>query len=358
MRVPAQVLGVCALVASWLLPAMAARPAPPAAVQSDLDGLMKKVLAERDENWKKLQQYILEEHVTVDVRNGTSRVWGERREFQWFLRDGYFIRSPLKVNGTTVPEASRRAEEESYFRRAKARDEPPTPGEARSSIVLGPGGVKFTPGRSREPLDDGPADVSGLIQQRRQPEFIESAYFFKFRFEEGKYAFVGRERVDGRELLCIEYYPSKLFNASSNDSRSRNQSPTPGVVSDPPTPGVVSDADGRRPETERERLGRDAFAQIMNKASLVTLWIDPGANQIVKCTFTTLNVDALPAAWAVRLREFKASMTMSQPFKDAWLPRDVDFLAGAVLATGPLDVHYHIEYRSYLEATATARIKK
>ena len=339
MRVPASALGVCALLSWWLLPAMAARPAPPAAVQSDLDGLMKKVLAQRDENWKKLQQYILEEHVTVDVRNATSRVWGERREFQWFLRDGYFIRSPLKVNGVAVAEASRRAEEESYLRRAKARDEPSKPGDTRSSLVIGPDGLKFTPGRSREPLDDGPADVSALIQQRREPEFIESAYFFKFRFEEGKYAFVGREQVDGRELLRVEYYPSKLFNASR-------------------APSEAAPADGRRPETERERLGSDTHAQIMNKASLVSLWIDPGANQIVKYTFTTLNMDGLPGAWAVRLREFKASMTMSQPFKDAWLPRDVDFLAGATLATGPLDVHYHIEYRSYLEATATAKIKK
>ena len=189
--------------------------------------------------------------------------------------------------------------------------------------------------------------MSGLIQQRRQPEFIESAYFFKFRFDEGKYAFVGRERVDGRELLRIEYYPSKLFAGQRPRSRS-----------DPPTQGVVSEADGRRPETERERLSSDAFAQIMNKASLVTLWIDPGANQIVKYTFTTLNVDAFSGALAVRLREFKASMTMSQPFKDAWLPRDVDFVVGATLATGPIDVHYHIEYRSYLEATATGKIKK
>jgi len=331
---------------------LVAGPAPPAAAfQTDLDALMKKVLAQRDENWKKLQQYILEEHVTVDVRNSTARVWGERREFQWFLRDGYFIRSPLKVNGMTVSEADRRAEEERYFSRAKARDEPPKPGDEKSALVFGPSGLKFTPGRRADPGDPGPADMSGLIQQRREPEFIESAYFFKFRFEEGKYAFVGREQVDDRELLRIEYYPSKLFNAGK-DSRSRKESPTPGVVSDPPTPGVLSS------ETDRERLGSDAFAQVMNKASLVTLWIDPDANQIVKYTFTTLNVDALPGAWAVRLREFTASMTMSQPFKDAWLPRDVDFTAGATLATGPLDVHYHIEYRSYLEATATGKIKK
>jgi hypothetical protein len=325
--VPASVVGLCALLSSWLLPAPAAGPALPAAVQGDLEALMKKVLAQRDENWKKLQQYILEEHVTLDVRNATARVWGERREYQWFLRDGYFIRSPLKINGVTVPEASRRAEEDAYLRGAKARDEL-KPGDEKASLVFGPQGLKFTPGRSREPLDDGPADVSGLIQQRRRPEFIDSAYFFTFRFEQGKYAFVGRERVADRDVLRIEYYPAKLFKPDDEA------------------------------QSERGRKSDDAFAQIMNKASLVTLWIDPQANQIVKYTFTTLNADAFGGAWIARLREFKASMTMSQPFKDAWLPRDVDFTASVTLASGPLDVHYHIEYRSYLEATATARIKK
>ena len=34
---------------------------------SDLDQLMERVLARRDENWKKLQQYLLEEKETFDL---------------------------------------------------------------------------------------------------------------------------------------------------------------------------------------------------------------------------------------------------------------------------------------------------
>ena len=181
--------------------------------------------------------------------------------------------------------------------------------------------------------------MSSLIQQRREPEFIESAYFFKFRFEAGKYVFVGRERLNDRDVLCIEYYPARLFAVS----KGRPQSPSDAAPS---------------PPADRNAMESDAFGQIMNKASLVTLWIDPAANQIVKYTFTTLNIDAMPAAWFARLREFKASMTMGQPFKDAWLPKEVEFRAGALLASGPIDVAYHIEYRNYLEATATAKIKK
>ena len=46
--------------------------------QSDLDALMKDVVARRDENWKKLQQYILDERDEVQVRGGSAvPVWGE-----------------------------------------------------------------------------------------------------------------------------------------------------------------------------------------------------------------------------------------------------------------------------------------
>ena len=63
----------------------------------------------------------------------------------------------------------------------------------------------------------------------------------------------------------------------------------------------------------------------MNKVSLVTLWVEPKSKQIVKYIFDNVHFDFLPAAWLVRMEELQASMTMSQPFKDVWLPRDVDF---------------------------------
>ena len=37
------------------------------------------------------------------------------------------------------------------------------------------------------------------------------AYFLRFRFEPNHYALVGRESLDGRAVLRIEYYPSELF---------------------------------------------------------------------------------------------------------------------------------------------------
>src|SRR5688500_18230602 len=78
--------------------------------QSDLDALMERVLARRDENWKKLQQYLLNERETLEVVGpGAARLYGFRREYVWFPRDGVFIRSPLTADGVAIDEAERRA---------------------------------------------------------------------------------------------------------------------------------------------------------------------------------------------------------------------------------------------------------
>ena len=59
-----------------------------------------------------------------------------------------------------------------------------------------------------------PAEVDGILKQTRQPNFISSAYFLRFKFEEGQYALVGRETLDGIDTLRIEYYPTRLFTGS------------------------------------------------------------------------------------------------------------------------------------------------
>jgi hypothetical protein len=87
-----------------LVTALGPRSLPSAnAAQNDLDAFMSRVLARRDENWKKMQQYILEERERLQV-NGPdgSRVYGFDREYTWFIRDGFFVRSPLKFDGVTI----------------------------------------------------------------------------------------------------------------------------------------------------------------------------------------------------------------------------------------------------------------
>src|SRR5436853_6306137 len=82
---------------------------PLTAAQNDLDAFMQQVLARRDDNWKKLQQYILDEHEQLDVSDPARvSLWGEHRDYTWYLRDGFFVRSPVKVNGVTDSEPDRR----------------------------------------------------------------------------------------------------------------------------------------------------------------------------------------------------------------------------------------------------------
>ena len=61
---------------------------------------MRQVVASRDDNWKKLQQYVFDEREQFDLRGPTRMpLWGERRDYTWFIRDGFFVRSPVKING-------------------------------------------------------------------------------------------------------------------------------------------------------------------------------------------------------------------------------------------------------------------
>lgn len=284
-----------------------------ATAQTDLDAFMKEVLASRDENWKKLQQYVLDERGTLDVRGpGRIAVWGDRREYTWYIRDGFFVRSPVRVNGVAVGEADRQKYERDYLERQRRRER-----------------------RRRGDQEDAgasPADVEGLLRQTRQPEFVSSAYFLRFRFEEGKYALVGREVLDGRDVLKIEYYPAKLF-------RGTDRRPSGGSGA-----------------TDEDKAYDVEFRRLMNKTALVTLWIEPSGHQIVKYTFDNIAMDFLPVQWLVQMDELHASMTMGQPFDGVWLPGRVDFQAALSLAVGQFDLHYSLEYHDYRRADVTTKV--
>ena len=300
----------------------------PLAAETDLDALMRQVLLRRDDNWKKLQQYVLDERETIDVR-GPSRLplWGERRDYTWYIREGLFVRSPLKVNGVAIAEAERRAFEANYLKRQREREKR----GQRGQVALSDSGVVVEPA-DRDAASDTPESVDGLLKQTRQPGFISSAYFLRFKFEEGKYALVGRETLDGRDVLRIEYYPAKLFGGS--DRRKKR--------------------DGA---SDKDRAYDAEFQRLVNKVSLVTLWVEPKAQQIVRYTFNNLPFDFLPGQWLLHVDDLKASMTMSQPFPDVWLPRHLEFEFGISLAVGQVDMRYALEYHDYRRADVTANVK-
>lgn len=294
-----------------------ARAASAPFAQSDLDEFMKKVVAKRDDNWKKFQQYVLDEQELAEFRGpGKIPLWGDRRDYTWYVRDGFFVRSPVKANGVVVAEEERRKYEDRFLQREQSRE-------------------KRRAAKDAPPADVKPVDDQALLRQSREPEFISSAYFLKFKFEEGKYAFAGRETLDGRELLKIEYYPKMLFSKEQNSRAHRREM-------------------GQKLKDDNYDA---TMEQMLNKVSMVTLWVEPTAFQIVKYNFDNVNLDFLPAAWLARLTDLRATMTMHQPFPDVWLPKEVEVYFAAMLAIGEMDARYRLNYNNYKLATATARIK-
>jgi len=303
----------------WLvvMPVSAQTPAPTA----ELDAFMAQVLLRRDENWKKVQQYILDERERVEFRGpGEMLLWGARREYMWYPRDGFFVRSPVRFNGVTINESEREKYEQNFLRRTKNRDE-----RAREQ-------GKETEGTA----DATPSDIQSLIQQTREPQFVSSAYLMKFKYEGGRYALVGKETIDKQPVLRIEYYPTRLF---SDDPGTRAEARANQVAG---------------PKSQEDAYGHE-LQRLMNKVSRVTMWVEPNQKQIVKYTFENVSLEFLPASWLVRVTELRANMIMTEAFPSVWLPKRIDVLGSFVLAPGPFAVTYDIEYSGYREAATSGK---
>jgi hypothetical protein len=298
-------------------------PSAPSA-QSDLDAFMEKVIARRDENWKKLQQYVLEEREVFQLSGPDgSRLYGFDRDYTWFIRQGFFIRSPLKADGVRIKEEDRTKAEEEWIRREKAREEGRLKRTGVSVSI--PGGVKVD--ETITPENETPQKVEDVLSQSVEPRFVSAAYFLRFKFDPGHYALAGRERMMDRDVLRVEYYPSKLFT------------------------------EGRTKPDKKVRDKDDEIEEKMNKVSLVTLWIDPAAHQIIQYTFANMDFDFLPGRSIVRLDDLSASMRMAQPFPDVWLPSTINMHFRMMTAIGSIDASYDVKYHDYRLAEVTTRIK-
>lgn len=302
-------------------------PAAPAAARSDLDDFMAQVLARRDDSWKRLQQYILDERERVELR-GPSRttLWGEERDYTWFIREGLFIRSPLAVNGAKVGEADRQKYEADYLRRERRRDERARSGAADPSAA--------------DTSDQPPTDVNSLIRQTQQPQFISSSYFLRFKFDQGRYALVGKEPFAGKEVLRVEYYPTQLFSEDARRERERQQGRR---------------SVGRR-ERQRDLAEEEQVRRLLNKASKVTLWIEPESKQILQYVFDDLGWDFLPGQWLVRVNDVTASMTLGEAFPGIWLPRNLKVEIELFMAAGPVNLDYSVFYHDYRQPEIGGRI--
>lgn len=321
---------VACLVAAGLL---FVAPPLPLAAQSDLDEFMREVVSARDENWRKLQQYILDEREQVELRGPSGALlWGERRDYMWYIREGYFVRSPVRVNGAAVSASERDKYEADYLHRAQERDKRQQEADAANRAA----GLPSAPASGLAAADDAPRDLDSFIKQTRQPQFISSAYFLRFRFDGGRYALAGREQLDGREVLRVEYYPQQLFT----EERRRERREETGRRRTGP----------RRPNNDADRALDAELMRLMNTSSVVTLWIDQPTRQILKYDFDGLDWNFFPAQWLLQVDKVSASMSMGQPFKDVWLPRSIDMRVGLALAFGRVELRYDVDYDNYRQA--------
>jgi hypothetical protein len=294
--------------------------------QSDLDAFMARVLERRDDNWKKLQQYVLEERETIQITGpGARPIWGTKREYAWFPRDGVFIKSPLKADGVTVSEADRRKAEEDWLKREQRREERRRGGSV--AVGAGPGGVVVERNTGSGDANAQTTTSEESIRDALEPGFVSAAYFLKFKFDPGQYALAGREKLEGRDVLRIEYYPTKLFK------------------------------EGRERPNKEIRKRDEQIEEKMNKVALVTLWVDQAEHQILKYDFHNLPLDFLPGRSIVRIDGLKAAMEMGQPFPNVWLPRSIRIGFDMTLAIGELDGRYAADFYDYKLATVNTRVR-
>ena len=329
------------LAAAWLATGGVAAQAPPtppgqsaakpgAPPPNDLDAFMQRVLLRRDETWRRLRDYILAETEAFAIDGpGKLPLNGFRREYEWYVRDGFVIRSPVRIDGVAVPEKDRRAFEEEWYRREEAREK-----RAKARAATANPGAELPPEKS---TDVPPLDAIG--SQRNEPRFVTEAYFLRFRFEPGNYYLAGREKFEGRDVLRIEYYPTGLFGDQTH--LHRRDKPEPGKPAKPRT----------------DSADEQELEEKLNKVSLITLWVDPAEYQIVKYTFDITEFDFLPGRWLIRVGDVTASMTMGRVLDGVWLPNRISMNVALSVAVGSYTGRYERTFYSYKKAEVGARVR-
>jgi hypothetical protein len=133
-------------------------------IEGDLDAFMANVMLKRRINWDHLHGYVFNEMESLEIKGVKLPPMANfRREYVWLVRDGYLVRSPVRVNGVKVSKKEQADAEEQWLRGKKDK----------------------------------------------RHETLGRDTFFHFRFEPGSYLYAGTQMFEGRELVAIEYYPKK-----------------------------------------------------------------------------------------------------------------------------------------------------
>jgi hypothetical protein len=354
------------------LPALALDQPPAAgvALPSDLDAFMAQVLERRNDAWRALHDYILSERESFELRGpGDLRLFGGLREFTWFVRDGYLVRSPLRFNGVGIGERERLDYEHRWLTHEKEREQDAAEKETKKANAKLQAEGGYDGAAAFESGDDGAA----LVSKGFEPRFISESYFMQFKFDPGNYYLAGRETLEGRRVLRIEYYPKKLYRDDDKETREtengtrETRSISVGATGDVRVETTQETRHKEPPRSRREARERererdvdelqDDFERKFNKVALITLWVDPVERQIVKYTFDNTELNFLPGRWLVRVGDVSASMTMGQPIGKVWLPRAIEMRASLTLANGDYEGRYGRVFLDYREGEVKARIR-
>ena len=313
---------------------------------TDLDQFMARALQRRDIDRKTLADYVLDEVETFEVlAPGKVPVARMRREYTWYVRDGIHVRSPVRFDGVPIPEADRRAYEDKWLKSEESRRKYRTERDAK-----------------REAEGKGPVLSAPSINE---PRFVSESYFMDFRFEPGNYYLAGKETIEGKELLKIDYLPTKLFDEEPSEmdkedaaAHKTDDKKAEDAKKDEKKDDKKHDEKKKDSKKEqKEKAQEDAIDRKMDKTSQVTLWVDPQTQQIVKYTFDNVWLDFLPAGWLVKIDDLRASMQMGQPFPGIWLPHNMNIHAGFTVALGSMELQYRREFSNYRKADVSSKVK-
>ncbi len=297
------VLSAIAALIAATAPAAIMAGSPPRQQEQDVDAFMQQVLHRRVTNWEDLYRYTVRDRETFEVNGPAAVALGSYRgEYTWYVRDGFMIRSPDRIDGHAVSGEERERFEHDWLKRARDREQKRS--EKRQK-------------RAAEAAKSG----------NEQP--LERDYFLGFPFEPGNYYVAGREEFEGMNLVKIEYYPKKLFEDDEVD-------------------------EGEEPDPEDLE-----WAHRFQKTSVVTMWVLAEEHQIIKIAYDNIGLDFMPLRWLVQVGDVGAEMVMHKPFpdEDVWLPREIRASGEATFANGSYDVRYSLEYHDYRETDVDAIVQ-
>src|SRR3954466_3451128 len=94
------------------------------AQETDLDALMARCLERRNETWRALHDYVLDERQRFALEGPSDvRLFGSDEQYTWYVQDGILVRSPVRFNGVAVPDKDRREYEARWLNEERSRAE-------------------------------------------------------------------------------------------------------------------------------------------------------------------------------------------------------------------------------------------